>query len=120
MPRAHPSLARTVSLRRWTHQHAREILDALDASGLSVAHFAARHSLQAQRIHLWRRKLADDRTARPRPAFVEVAARATAPSARSVRYELITAHGESLRIDGPFDAQSARALFALLREGRPC
>jgi len=42
-----------------------------------------------------------------------------APSARRVRYELATTHGESQRIGGPLDAQSARTLLALLREGRP-
>jgi transposase-like protein len=110
---------RTAAAPRWTAAQAREVLAALASSGLGVAAFAARHGVQAQRIYLWRRKLGTtDKELAPRPMFVEVAP--CAPAGAATRYEITTAHGEALRIEGPIDTQSVRALVAILREGRAC
>jgi len=104
---------------RWTEAQAREVLAAVAASGLGVAKFAERHGVQAQRIYLWRRKLGPtDKQLARRPMFVEVAPRPSTPA--SGRYEITTPHGETLRIEGPVDAQTVRSLVAILREGRAC
>jgi transposase-like protein len=112
-------LNRIAATARWTEAQAREVLAAVVASGLGVAEFAARHGVQAQRIYLWRRKLgASDKQLARRPMFVEVAPRLSAPAGG--RYEITTPHGETLRIEGPVDAQAVRSLVAILREGRAC
>ena len=46
------------TLARWTEADAVAALAALKQSGLSVALFAAREGLDAQRLYVWRRKLA--------------------------------------------------------------
>jgi transposase-like protein len=37
--------------RRWSREDAREVLDRLEASGLSVREFAAREGLDRQRVY---------------------------------------------------------------------
>lgn len=62
---------------KWTEQHARAVLGALDASGESVSAFARKIGVVPQRLHWWRRRLACDAIAPAetrRPAFVPVIA----------------------------------------------
>ena len=61
--------------RRWSESDARVVLEALDASGLPISRFAEREGLDAQRVYLWRRRLAASSTTsapfvevRPQPA----------------------------------------------------
>ena len=42
---------------RWSEEEAREVLTALERSGLSVGAFAAEHGLDPQRLYSWRRRL---------------------------------------------------------------
>ena len=112
-----------ITLARWTEQEARGVLSGLAASGLGVAEFAARHSIQAQRIYLWRRKIAGGakQLATTSPMFLEIGTHARSSTSRdTTRYELVTKHGDTLRIDGAIDAQAVRTLFEILRQGRPC
>ncbi len=50
MPRSQHSLDLIITRSRWTHDDAREVLAAFETSGLTVAAFAAMHSLDAQRV----------------------------------------------------------------------
>jgi transposase-like protein len=42
---------------RWSEGDAREVMTALARSGKSVSAFAEEHSLDPQRVYLWRRRL---------------------------------------------------------------
>jgi transposase-like protein len=117
MSRSTSALDRIAALPRWSPDDARTVLAALEASGLSVTAFAARHNIQAQRLFLWRRKFRE--VPRPAPAFVEVTAPASTPSPLP-RYELVLGDGRVLRVEGAFDPPAVRALIALLREARSC
>jgi hypothetical protein len=43
----------------WTAREARQVLSAWRASGLSIAAFARRHGLTAQRVSWWRKRLGE-------------------------------------------------------------
>ena len=128
MPDPLITLNRILAQNRWTEREAREVLAAHVSSGLSVPKFAAQHSIPDQRIYFWRQRL--ESAVVTAPKFVEVAAREapsptgspamSQPRVSSARYEVVLAHGESLRIEGPIDPTSLRTLLAVLREGRKC
>jgi transposase-like protein len=123
MPRSPTSLDLIFTHARWTPDEAREVLGSLERSGLTVAEFAAQHSIQAQRLFAWRRKFAGEPAALARPAtptFVEVAARREVARTLPARYELVLADGASLRVEGPIEMGTVRALLALLREAHAC
>jgi hypothetical protein len=115
------SLDPIVSRNRWTAEEARRVLDALSESGLSVAAFAARYGLQAQRLYLWQRKLSAEvpRNAQS-TAFIEISPVPTPVAPGHGRYELVLASGECLRIEGHFDTEAVRTLWTLLRTERTC
>ena len=73
MPRSLTDLVptRLSARRRWRAKEARAILKHLDASGLSVREFAARHRLEARRLYRWRAQLASSGPVAA-PAFVEI------------------------------------------------
>lgn len=52
MPRSQHSLDLIITRSRWFHEDAREVLAAFETSGLTVAAFAAMHSLDAQRVYV--------------------------------------------------------------------
>ena len=122
------TLNHILAQNRWTEPDAREVLAAQASSGLSIAKFAARHSITDQRIYFWRQRLAPAVVTAPK--FVEVAAQAvrtptgspavSQPGVSAPRYEVVLAHGELLRIEGPLDPTALRTLLAVLREGREC
>jgi transposase-like protein len=102
---------RTVA--RWTEDDAAAALAALRQSGLSVAVFAAREGLDAQRLYVWRRRL------EPRAGFVEL----TPPAVGDVRdvaqgFEVALRCGHVVRLSETFDANALRRLLDVL-EG-PC
>jgi hypothetical protein len=104
---------------RWSDEDARIVIDALNASGQSVASFAASWGFQAQRVFAWRRKLHENRAVAVRPVeFVEIDAHARPPSGR--RYELILPGGGALRVEGGVDAGEVRTLVEILRESSSC
>ena len=96
------------------------MLEALGASGLSTPAFAARYGVQAQRLYLWRRKLAASGGAATAVTFVEVVGGGDRPARAPARYALVLAGGECLRIEGAIDAGAVRTLLALLAGSRAC
>ena len=124
MPRSPSQLESLMSGPRWSRDDAREILAALEASGLTVAQFAADHGVQAQRLYLWKRQLAQTSSTSlvraPATSFIEVARSQSVPALSPARYELVLAGGGALRIRGAADIPTVRALLALLREAHAC
>jgi transposase-like protein len=119
MPRRPGSLEQIARSRRWTEEDARVVIDALSASGLSVASFATAHGVQAQRVHAWRRKLDGAQSIEKRaPAFVEVDAKSR--SVHSARYELALPDGSALRVEGEIAPDEVRTLFEILRAASSC
>lgn len=79
----------------WREADARVVIDAWQASGMSVSAFAHRYSLNVERLRRWRRRLeAADAPAGPR--FVQVVA------SRPVTTPLVL-HVGDVRIDVPQD-----------------
>jgi CDGSH-type Zn-finger protein len=64
---------------RWTEADAKIVISALDASGRSVAAFAAREGLDPQRLYFWRRRLESGTDDVRNPAFVPAFPAATNP-----------------------------------------
>jgi hypothetical protein len=90
--------------RRWTEDHARLALRALERSGLSLAAFAARDGLDAQRLRNWRKRLGT------RPTFVEIAQR------EPEHVEIVLRSGRTLRVRATIE----RAVLASLIEALEC
>jgi hypothetical protein len=110
-PRATPYLNR----RRWTRADARTALSALRASRLSVAVFAARERLCAQRLYRWRRRLsATNRAAQVAPAFVEIRPRQAEP------VEVILRSGRVLRVSESISALALERLVLVLERTPSC
>ena len=96
-------------LARWTEQDAAAALAALRQSSLSVAVFAAREGIDAQRLYVWRRRL------EPRAGFVEL----TPPTALDLRdtprgFEVALRCGHVVRLSERFDADALRRLVDVL------
>ncbi len=122
MARTALSLDHIMHKRRWTAEDGGRVLSALESSGESVTDFAARHGVQAQRIHLWRRSgrsVSRSRRGVEPVRFVQVAA-TVEPHAAPPRYELSFPNGAALRIEGTVDAGSVRTLLGLLRRATSC
>ena len=97
----------------WSAEEARAALADQQASGLSVIQFAEREGLQAQRLYLWRRRLAhegfDEIAA---PPFVEV----RAPSSTSHLIEVLLRSGVVLRVPADIEPETlARLVSAIER-----
>ena len=110
-----PKLRRaTFTTRRyWTSADAQSALSALAVSGLSLAKFAEREGLVAERLYRWRRQLgaASTDVAKP-PAFIEVRPRASVP------VEIVLRSGRTLRVSESIDAPALRRLVEVLEQ--PC
>jgi transposase-like protein len=101
---------------RWTAEDARDVLAALEASGLSVAAFALREGLDPQRLYWWRRRQAITRSERmPAPAFVELAA-----TGGSDLIEVALRSGRVLRISSGIDPARLRRIAEALEEDGSC
>lgn len=72
MPKSRSLPASYSTDRRWTDDDARTVLAAQDASGLSVAAFAAREKIDPQRLNFWRRRLGSTAEAAQQATFIEV------------------------------------------------
>jgi transposase-like protein len=99
-----------VGRRRWRREDAREVLERLEASGLSVREFAAREGLDRQRVYRWRAQLGGGSPTRM-PAFVEVKAIA-APSP----IEVVLQSGHVIRVHDGFSAETLRQVVSALAE----
>jgi hypothetical protein len=90
--------------RRWTVNEAHAALDAVAASGLSLARFAAREGLDVQRFRFWQKRLGSART----PPFVELRPR------EPERVELVLRSGRTLRFASSIDRDELAALVHAL------
>jgi hypothetical protein len=115
MPKARLHASHSTRLR-WTDADAQTILSALDASGLSVAAFAARERLDPQRLYFWRRRLdnASRDVARP-PAFIELR-----PAAERERVEVLLRSGRVVRVAESIDGDVLRRLVDALEQDPAC
>jgi transposase-like protein len=93
--------------RRWSAADARQVLERLGASGLSVREFATREGLQAQRLYRWRAQLLGARVAGS-PAFMEI--KPTVPAV----IEVVLRSGCVLRVPDGFGEVTLRRLVAAL------
>jgi hypothetical protein len=92
---------------RWTIDEARTALAAVEASGLSLARFAAREGLDVQRFRFWQKRLGSAKT----PSFVEVRPR------EPERVELVLRSGRTLRFASSIDHEELAELVRTLDEG---
>lgn len=99
--------ARLSARRRWSAEEARAILKRLDAAGLGVREFAARHGLDAQRLYRWRAQLAAAGQT-PAPAFVEINRSASAA------IEVVLRSGHVIRVRDGFGEDALRRVVAVL------
>jgi hypothetical protein len=108
------ALARAAASSYWTEAEARGVLEAQEASGLSLGEFARRHGLRTQRLRWWKSRLGKERE---ELSFVPV--RVAEPPVASkpaggeeARLEVVLANGRTLRVGPGFDEQ---ALVRLVR-----
>jgi len=114
MPRRQLS-AEYLSRRRWTVADARVALSAQRSSGLSVAAFAAREGLDAQRLYFWRRRVETEvAAAETSPAFIELRPRG------SELVEIVLRSGRVLRVAETVDPAALVRLVAALDQTEPC
>ena len=96
----------------WGEPEAREALSELADSGESIAEFARRRGVSAQRIYYWKKRIAQTAA----PAFVAVPLTAT----RAGQIE-ISADGVTLRVREDLDSERlADILDVVARRGRGC
>lgn len=108
MPKLHAPTSYSTR-RRWTIADARAALSALDASGLSLAAFAKREGLVAERLYRWRRRLWAERSKiAAAPAFVEV--RPRTPST----VEVVLRSGRTLCVSDAIESSALRRLVEVL------
>lgn len=104
--------------RRWTEDDARDALDALARSGLSVRAFAEAAGIDVQRLARWRRKWAAPAPPRPsKPkavAFVEVRQR------EADRVEVVLRSGRVLRCAEEISVATLRRLVSALEDEPAC
>jgi transposase-like protein len=96
------------NLVRWTEDDASAALAALERSGLSVACFADREGVDAQRLYKWRRRLG------PVTDFVEVTPSASLALGAPRGFEVMLGSGRVVRVPESFDAEALRRLIAVL------
>ena len=96
---------------RWTAGTARDVLEALEQSGLPATHFAARHGVGVERIYWWRRRLGRIKTVTSRPPrFTEVRLAVPPPAA----IEVVLPDGVTLRFAGASRLDDAVAVLGRL------
>ena len=98
--------------QRWTVEEARQVLDELGRSGLSVNRFAAEHELGVARIYQWQRRLKRSRRVVAAPRFAEVTIRPAPPASLAIEIELPS--GVSLRIAGDTRVDDTVAILSRL------
>ena len=129
-----PSLYKILRRSRWSASEARIVLDALVASGCSVATFARTHRIDARRIYPWQRRLRPATDAKSEVdclRFVELApannvhtphtpgASATTDTAVP-RYQISFPTGVVVCCEGPVDRTDLDSILAAIREAASC
>jgi transposase-like protein len=109
MPRSLTDLVptRLSARRRWRAKEARTVLKHLEASGLSVREFAARHGLETQRLYRWRAQLASSGPVAA-PPFVEI------ERTPGVAIEVVLRSGHVIRVPDGFGEDALRRVVAVL------
>lgn len=116
MPKSRLQSASYSTKRRWADDDARTVLAAQEASGLSVAAFAAREGVDMQRLYFWRRRLGSCAVERPEPpTFVEV----RAASGREL-VEIALRSGHVIRASESIDPSFLRRLVDALEQDPAC
>jgi transposase-like protein len=112
-------LARAAASNYWTEGEAQTVLEAYEASGLSVAEFARRHGLTPQRLRWWKKRRAEQKG--PVLSFVPV--HVTPPPSPEVQraaggasMEVVLARGRRIRVEPGFDADELARLVRALEE----
>lgn len=112
-------LARAAASSYWSEAEAQAVLEAYEASGLSVAEFARRHGLGAQRLRWWKKRRAEQEG--PELSFVPV--HVAAPQSRAARkaeegasMEVVLARGRRIRVEPGFGAGALARLVRALEE----
>ena len=106
--------------RRWTTDDARAVLAALDRSGKSVRVFAEEHGLDPQRLHAWRRRVAEGDPITFHEVTVRPAPRTEAAEAPLAAFEIALASGVVIRVPPAFDAAALARLLDVLTQARAC
>ena len=98
--------------RQWSEQEARGVLAELARSGEGIRQFARRQGVSEQRLHYWRKRVAESGP----PAFVAVAV-ATGQS----RQIEIASGSVTIRVREDLDLEQVAALVEVVaRRGRGC
>jgi transposase-like protein len=112
------TLARASANNYWTEAEAQAMLEAYEASGLSVAEFARRHGLGPQRLRWWKKRRAEE--AGPALSFVPVHVVPPSPEAQRAAgtdsMEVLLARGRRIRVEPGFDAGALTRLVRALEE----
>lgn len=117
--RADATLARAATSNYWTEAEAQAVLEAYEASGLSVAEFARRHGLGAQRLRWWKKRRAEEAAAALAFVPVHVAAPPSPEAQRAAgaaSMEVLLARGRSIRVEPGFEAGEVARLVRALEE----
>ena len=97
--------------RQWSEQEAREALTELACSGEALAHFARRKGVSEQRLHYWRKRIAETGA----PAFVAVPLKPSRPQIE------ISSEAVTVRVREDLDAEQVADLIEVVaRRGRGC
>lgn len=109
-------MPRTKRASPWSVAQARETLEQVAASGLSVGEYALRHGVDADRLYRWRRRFAGEREeVRAVPvAAAPIIELRTAPR-RAEPVEIVLASGVTLRVSEAIEASALARLVAALR-----
>lgn len=101
----------------WSAEEAREALADQQASGLSVIAFAERAGLQAQRLFVWRRRLAAESVGPSAvPPFIEI--RSSPPPTQPI--ELVLRNGVVLRVPPHVEPETVARWVAALEQSSRC
>jgi transposase-like protein len=115
MPKVRPLPSSYSITQRWTEDDAHTVLAAQDASGLSVAAFAAREGFDPQRLYFWRRRFGSSAEGRQTPTFIEV----RAATAREC-VEVVLRSGCVIRVTESIDPGVLRRLIDALEQDPAC
>jgi transposase-like protein len=101
----------------WSAEEARAALADQQASGLSVIGFAEREGLQAQRLYVWRRRLADEKSkASSAPPFIEL--RPLRPVSQTI--EVMLLGGLVVKAPADIAPDTLASLIAALERSSGC
>ena len=112
-------LARAAASNYWAEGEAQAVLEAYEASGLSVAEFARRHGFGPQRLRWWKKRREEQAGAALSFVPVHVAApqsQATRRTEEGASMEVVLARGRRIRVEPGFDAGELARLVRALEE----